>query len=662
MGEEAHMPIEDMIKWVDSLFYLNSENLKKKGIKCKINVLNDGVLENTYKLKPQPFENIIKGILPADYSKKNFSSLIYIKGEDSFNEEAKFLADNGSVEMKTVKRNLHLDVAFMYCTKEDYWNTPVYDTYCNYTRTTDNGTHLDVFEECYCRYIQKATNDTMSDSAKNKYKVTWDDIKTNLFAVVNLTSNANVNFVGNSKQKIESSTLAPYLKETYNDMIDTYFTENSNELNEIIKIVKLTTKSRVEAQKLKSATKVERFNGLKAYELDNYIPCNNNRKGQFRELFIIEGNSAAGSARNSCDPNTQAMFLLRGVTLNAVKAKSLSEVLANKEFKALVDVLGCGIGSNFDINKLNFDRINIMTDADVDGKNISSGVVAFFFMFLRPIIEAGRLFKVLSPLYNLDDKDNPFVVSKKELIHLFQKKIVNSYKIKLPGDDNWLNKEEREEFIRNTYDYRVNLIRAAKRCGKINKYFLESVVSQLVANQKINEDNIDTVDIEDIFKDQKFITKSMSIIQKEYPEVKVDETGRYSGIVEGTYCAIKVSRRFLKKVSSLIPIYQLYGYEYKIKYKNSEEEVMRLSRFLDNSMKLMPKIIIRYKGLAELDADQLRATTMDINNRFSIQYTIEDLEKDKDIFNITHGASKSDAERRKKMMAKFKLDREELDN
>ena len=258
------------------------------------------------------------------------------------------------------------------------------------------------------------------------------------------------------------------------------------------------------------------------------------------------------------------------------------------------------------------------------------------------------------------DKDHPFVISKSELIHLFQKKIVNTYKIQLPGDNDYLSKEERELFIKDTFEYPDNLSRAAEQCGNINKYFLELVASQLVANGKIRSD-VDFDSPEEIFSDQKFISKSMSVIQKEYPEVKVDSQGRYYGIVEGKYCVLKVSRRFIRKISSLIPIYQLYGYEIKVKNKDNED-IYKLSKFFDMTLKLMPKIIIRYKGLAELDADQLKETTMDINKRYSVLYTIEDLERDLEYFYITHGSSKADAEKRKVMMEKFKINREDLDN
>ena len=148
--------------------------------------------------------------------------------------------------------------------------------------------------------------------------------------------------------------------------------------------------------------------------MKNYIRCNNTGK-KWKELSIVEGDSASSAARNGCDPDTQAFFLLRGVTANPFKC-SLAEIMdpktGNKEWRELVSIMRCGIGPKFDINKLYFNRINILTDADVDGAFISQGILGFFYLYFRPIIEAGMLYKVFSPLYKLDDKEHPYVANK----------------------------------------------------------------------------------------------------------------------------------------------------------------------------------------------------------------------------------------------------------
>jgi len=236
------------------------------------------------------------------------------------------------------------------------------------------------------------------------------------------------------------------------------------------KIIKINTKARQDMIKAKSATNIEKLNTFKEHEMSNYIRPNNTGK-KWKELYLVEGSSASGSARNGSDPDTQGFFLFRGVTLNPVKS-SLTDVMNNKEWRDLVTVLKCGIGPKFDLSKLYFDRINIFTDSDVDGYNISSGMLAFFYIFMRPIIEAGKLYKVYAPLYSLYDKEHQFVVTKTELYELYHKKIVKQFKIKIGKSKEYLNKDEMLDFLSDTFDYTENLVRAAKESGNINKFLI----------------------------------------------------------------------------------------------------------------------------------------------------------------------------------------------
>ena len=200
MGEDAKLPIEEVIVWVESLFYLNSERLKAKGITCKINVYNGMTLEKTYKFKPKPFSELINKMIPGHIKKKQMTEICAFSGSTSFIENSKTLVTNKdgstSVEMEEVEKEIHMDIAFKYSTDSEVNDVAMYDTYCNYTNTIDNGVHLDAFDEAYCRFMQNKVNESMSEAARNKMKVTWDDVRTNLFCVLNLSTNAQVGFVG----------------------------------------------------------------------------------------------------------------------------------------------------------------------------------------------------------------------------------------------------------------------------------------------------------------------------------------------------------------------------------------------------------------------------------------------------------------------------------
>ena len=200
MGEDAKLPIEEVIVWVESLFYLNSERLKAKGITCKINVYNGMTLEKTYKFKPKPFSELINKLIPGHIKKKQMTGIFAFSGCTSIIENSKTLVTNKdgstSVGMEEVEKEIHMDIAFKYSTDSEVNDVAMYDTYCNYTNTIDNGVHLDAFDEAYCRFMQNKVNESMSEAARNKMKVTWDDVRTNLFCVLNLSTNAQVGFVG----------------------------------------------------------------------------------------------------------------------------------------------------------------------------------------------------------------------------------------------------------------------------------------------------------------------------------------------------------------------------------------------------------------------------------------------------------------------------------
>ena len=287
MGSDAKLPIDDVINWLDSLFYLNSNNLKKNNIKATVTVYDGLEVVNSIKFKPKAFSDLINKIIPNTLKKKDLSDICYINGDTKLVEPTKVLVENedGSTEvaMQDIEKNIHMDIAFLYCTNEAYNEPALFDTYCNYTNTTDNGTHLDAFDEAYCRWLQNKVNESMSDAQRNKLKVTWDDCRTNLYCVLSLSTNAQVGFVGNAKQKIQCPNLIPYMKEIVSNALDEYFNMNSGLLNDIIKIVKINTKARQDMIKAKSATNIEKLNTFKEHEMTNYIRPNNTGK-KWKEL------------------------------------------------------------------------------------------------------------------------------------------------------------------------------------------------------------------------------------------------------------------------------------------------------------------------------------------------------------------------------------------
>ena len=651
LGNNTVIPYKEMVEWIEKMLFF----VRKKKLKIKVDIFKGMKLKESYTFKPKPFDLLLDKIASTDkYSPKcNFTG----DGELKESVRKSTIDDSGKVNTKnvTIKKSIHLDVAFRYVPD----SITYYDTYCNYTNTIDGGIHQDTFEKCYCTYMQNKTKSTMTDGQKEKTPILWDDIRSGLCCVINLSTNAQVGFVGNAKTKIGSDTLIPYLTEIYNREIDKFFTDNQSVLNEYIKIIKLNAKARVEASKVKSAVKKERVNSFTEHLMTNFIRCNNTGK-KFKELFLVEGNSASGSARNGSSPDTQAFFLFRGVVANSFKC-SLAEIMQNRELHDLVTVMRCGIGPTFDPSKLYYDRINIFTDADIDGAYISSGILAFFYKYYRPLIEAGKIYKVFSPLYALDDKEHPYVANKAEMVEIYHKKLTKNYKIRLKGEKKFMTKDELYNFLLDSYDYRENLIRVAKDMGNVNKYLIEAIISYLVL-MNIVRDAEDYDDLKSTFSNQKFIKVFMSNLQSRFEEIVVEDGSVISGVVEGKFCSMNVSNRFIRKNIGIIPVISNYGYILEVQEKGKDIKDMTIGEFLDDAMKYSLKIKTRFKGLGELSGNQLRSTTLDMENRVSVQFTVEDAKRELEIMNMIHGPSKQDLEKRKELMKRYQIKRDDLDN
>ena len=646
LGAKTVMPYESMLKWIETQSYFIPE-----GIKIEVEIYNGLKLKEHYTYKAQPFIGLLNNIT-ADSN--DSSSVCELSGDSSIEEKVKILDKNDKVTETVMKKNIHLDVAFRYISD----TVTLYDSYCNYTNTTEGGVHLDTVETCICRYLTAKAKATQTDNQREKYKILWEDVKSGLCMVVNLTTGAQVGFVGNAKQKVGNTELVPFIAEITNKALNEFFDNNPKILEEYIKAIKLNCKARIEMGKIKQASQRERMDSFKEHNLNKYIRCNNTGKS-YKELWLTEGDSAGGSCSNACDKDTQAFLLFRGNVMNPINC-SLSEVMENEEWKTFVTVLRCGIGPSFDMKKLYFDRINIFTDSDADGYYISSGMIAFIYTYLRPLIEAGKVYKVFAPLYRIDDKEHPFVINKQEMVEIFQKKVINHYKITLESGQK-LDNDRMIEFLQDTYEYSSTLIRLANSLGRINKFLIERILAVLTVSGYIGGNK--EFDIEKTFTNQTFIKKFMGKIQEKFPEITLDSEHQIlRGVVNGRFCSIKINKRFINNAEDLIKIYKKYHYQLLVKEKDKTPVYLSIGEFLDQAEKLQVKIITRYKGLGELNWQDMHKTALDINNRVSIQFTTEDAERETKIFKMLYGNRQQDLKDRADLMREYKISRIDLDN
>jgi DNA gyrase subunit B len=230
----------------------------------------------------------------------------------------------------------------------------------------DNGDHLDGALEALCRYLQIAVKNSLSEKEKSSLDIKWDDVKSGLSICVALRTNFERLYTGQTKHKVVSSEIKRAIVQLVQDNLNLYFQKNQSQLRELINIVKMNAKARREGDRVKTAVVKNTLNNWSSYKIKNYDPCARTGVKEYKELYIIEGDSAKGSLKKARDPMFQALFAIRGVSLN-VFGVQLDEIIGqngNREFTDLVTVMGCNVGAKFDINKMQFNKIIISSDAD----------------------------------------------------------------------------------------------------------------------------------------------------------------------------------------------------------------------------------------------------------------------------------------------------------
>lgn len=269
-------------------------------------------------------------------------------------------------------------------------------TFANNIHTVEGGTHLTGFRTALTRTINDYArrNSFLKDKDDN---LTADDVKEGMTAIVSVKLR-EPQFEGQTKAKLGTPEMRTMVMQVMNDAFATYLEENPRDAKGIVEKVSLAAKARLAARAARET--VLRKGALDGFALPGKLADCSSRKAEDSEIFIVEGDSAGGSAKTGRDRSFQAILPLRGKILNVERAR-LDKMLSNNEIKALIIALGTGIGEEFDINKLRYHRIIIATDADVDGSHIRTLLLTLFFRYFQPVIEGGYLYIAQPPLYKI---------------------------------------------------------------------------------------------------------------------------------------------------------------------------------------------------------------------------------------------------------------------
>lgn len=337
-------------------------------------------------------------------------SFCYEGGISSFVQflnEGKDVVNETIINLDATKDDVIIDVAMQY---NDGYSENIF-TFVNNINTVDGGTHLSGFRSGLTRtfndYARKAG--LIKDNENN---LSGEDVREGLTAVISVKIK-DPQFEGQTKAKLGNSEVKGITDTIVSDGLKVFLEEHPAEARKIIEKANMANRAREAARKARELTR--RKNALEISSLPGKLADCSERDPEMTEIYLVEGDSAGGSAKQGRDRRYQAILPLRGKILNVEKAR-LDKILANAEIRNMITAFGTGIGEDFDLTKSRYHKIVIMTDADVDGAHIRTLLLTFFYRYMRPLIENGRVFIAQPPLYQIKKgKNHWYVYSDAEL-------------------------------------------------------------------------------------------------------------------------------------------------------------------------------------------------------------------------------------------------------
>ena len=290
-----------------------------------------------------------------------------------------------------------LEVAIQY---NDGYSEQIFP-FSNNIRQPDGGTHLDGFKAALTKVINDAGKKL--NILKENVKLSGDDVREGITAVISVKI-ADAQYESQTKSKLCSTYVRGFVQKAVTEKFGMYLEEHPAETRELIMRCLTAQRAREAARLAREET--HRKGVLESTKLPGKLADCSDKRPELCEIYIVEGDSAGGTAKQGRDRRFQAILPLRGKILNVEKVR-IDRALGNEEIKAMITAFGCGIQENYDESKLRYDRIIIMTDADVDGSHIRILLLTFFFRYMRPLVENGHVYAAQPPLYKVSGKGIP---------------------------------------------------------------------------------------------------------------------------------------------------------------------------------------------------------------------------------------------------------------
>ncbi len=505
-------------------------------------------------------------------------------------------------------------------------------SYVNNINTVEGGTHLTAVKAALTRVLHQFFEKT---NAKNPLKgvLTGEDVREGLTAVVSLRMK-NPEFQGQTKTKLGNQDVRGWVEAAVQEELTDYFNRNPDCIRKILAKIQDAARARIAAKKARELTR--RKGALDFAGLPGKMADCQESDPQFCELFLVEGDSAGGSAKQARDRKVQAVLPLRGKILNVEKAR-FDKMLTSTEIKLLIKALGTGIGKDeFDISKIRYHKVILMTDADVDGAHIRTLLLTFFFRQMLHVIERGYLYIAQPPLYKYKKGKTERYVKNEEELTLFLSDAGLQHFVVTDGSGRTLEKEiilsafKKLEFLET-----LTSLATKRKSKEVLDYFLDNPNLsesdfQTEASAQSQADAICAF-IKKVHVEAYSIVEGTIFFDSEHSQYGVEIETRFHNEHKKTI----IDHSFFK-TSELVEMRRIRDQLDAVamgpftltpaEEKQSATEVPTLEQLKAMILAEGRKgaYIQRYKGLGEMNPDQLQETTMKVGSRQLLQVTIQD--------------------------------------
>ena len=584
-------------------------------------------------------------------------NLFYEGGIKSFVEwldRSKTSIHQNIVLIKGVRNNIELELSLG-------WNDGYYENVLCFTNNIpqrDGGAHLAGFRAALTRAITKYSQEN-SFAKKGKVNLTGDDMREGLTAVLSIKV-PDPKFSSQTKDKLVSSEVRPVVEGLVGENLTAWLEENPSESKIIIQKVLDASSAREAARKARELSR--RKGALEFSGLPGKLADCQEKDPEKSELFIVEGDSAGGSAKQGRSRETQAVLPLRGKILNSERA-GIERVLSSNEIGIMISALGTGIKEDFDIEKLRYHKIIIMTDADVDGSHIRTLILTFFYRHMKDIVKGGHLYIAQPPLFKIKKGSSEvYLKDEDELDSFLIRQLVTDAVLNINGgeartstdlSDLILSAKTQHNSIK-TLARRTNkdLIECIAICGALSKDLLyDEEKAKVVVN---------------------FITQTLNknaITGEAGWSGSYDSTGKrylFEHNRRGVVTKFDIGENILDSMEARkldknkYELQDAYFKGAELKYDDNTYPILGPSDLYNRSIELAHKgiSIQRYKGLGEMNPDQLWETTLDPEARTLLQVDVPDDSDADELFTTLMG---EEVENRRKFIQERALEAENID-